>query len=150
MELLSEEFIYQKSSQDLTSLLYEALIDNLHSAIADIKNQGYISANRHLQKANDILHRLGAGLNYEAGIIADQLDALYNYMAGQLIAANRTKDVRMVEGILEIAKKIADAWRTAAKAKPKAAAAQYRKRTGSYEQNVMVLEKELNLVEEGK
>ena len=47
-----------------------------------------MDANKKLQKTNDILHRLGAGLNYEAGIIADQLDTLYNYMADRVIEGN--------------------------------------------------------------
>ena len=81
MEFLTDELIYQKNSQEITSLLYEALIDLLNNSIEDIKDKNLIDANKKLQKANDILYRLGAGLNYEAGIIADQLDALYNYMA---------------------------------------------------------------------
>ena len=52
--------------------------------IEDINGKNLIDANKKLQKANDILYRLGAGLNYEAGIIADQLDALYNYMAERI------------------------------------------------------------------
>ena len=39
VEFLTEEFIYQKSSQELTSLLYEVLIDNLNSSIDDIKEK---------------------------------------------------------------------------------------------------------------
>ncbi|KHF29013.1 Flagellar protein FliS [Anoxybacillus sp. BCO1] len=71
-----------------------------------------------MQKANDILQRLGVGLNYDAGIIAHQLDALYNYMAERLIDANMKKDVAMMQEVLTIAKDIATAWNEALKKQP--------------------------------
>ena len=54
-----------------------------------------------LQKANDILKRLGVGINYEAGIIADQLDMLYNYMADKLIEANLKKDPEIIKEVIK-------------------------------------------------
>ena len=81
MEFLTEEIIYKKTPQELTALLYEGIMENLESAIVFIDEQNYIEANKKLQKANDILHRLGVGLKYEAGPIAEQLDTLYNFMA---------------------------------------------------------------------
>ena len=75
-------------------------MNQLRDAIEDIKGKNLIDANKKLQKANDILYRLGAGLNYEAGIIADQLDALYNYMAERTIEANRKKDPAMIQEVL--------------------------------------------------
>ena len=57
-----------------------------------------MEANTKLQKVNDLLERLGAGLNYEAGIIADQLDTLYNYMANQVIEGNLKKDTAILQG----------------------------------------------------
>lgn len=150
VEFLTEEFIYQKNSQELTSLLYEVLIDQLNGSIEDIQENRYIEANTKLQKANDILYRLGAGLNYEAGIIADQLDALYNYMAEQIIEGNKKKDVSLLQGVLSIAERLASAWNEAMKNKPDQKQMQIRRKATAYEQNVMVLEREDNLVEEGK
>lgn len=150
MEFLTEEFIYKKSSQEITSLLYEALIDGLHSSIEDIKEKRYIDANKKLQKTNDILYRLGAGLNYEAGIIADQLDTLYNYMAERVIEANKMKDITAVQEVLSIAERLSTVWNEALKRKPIAKQSQLRRKTTAYEQNIMVLEREMNLVEEGK
>lgn len=150
MEFLTEEFIYQKSSQEITSLLYEKLIDQLTGSIADIKNNNYIDANKKLQKSNDILYRLGAGLNYEAGIIADQLDALYNYQAEKLIEANKNKDIAAIEEVRSIAERLASAWNEAMKNKPDQRQMLMRKKATAYEQNVMVLDREINTVEEGK
>ena len=110
MEFLTDEWIYQKNSQELTSLLYEGLIDLLNKSIEDIKDKKYIDANKKLQKTNDILYRLGAGLNYEAGIIADQLDALYNFMAERVIEGNKKKDITIVQGVLSITERLASTW----------------------------------------
>ena len=150
MNFITEELIYQKSSQEITSLLYETLMNQLRDAIEDIKGKNLIDANKKLQKANDILYRLGAGLNYEAGIIADQLDALYNYMAERTIEANRKKDPAMIQEVLSIAEKLAEAWSTAMKNKPSTAQNHLRRKANAYEQNVMVLERESNRFGEGK
>ena len=147
---MTEELVYQKSSQEITSLLYETLMNQLRDAIEDIKGKNLIDANKKLQKANDILYRLGAGLNYEAGIIADQLDALYNYMAERTIEANRKKDPAMIQEVLSIAEKLAEAWSTAMKNKPSTAQNHLRRKANAYEQNVMVLERESNRFGEGK
>ena len=150
MEFLTDEWIYQKNSQELTSLLYEGLIDLLNKSIEDIKDKKYIDANKKLQKTNDILYRLGAGLNYEAGIIADQLDALYNFMAERVIEGNKKKDITIIQEILSISERLASAWNEAMKSKPSQKQTQIRRKANAYEQNVMVLEKEMNIVEEGK
>ena len=150
MNFITDELIYQKSSQEITSLLYETLLNQLRDAIEDIKGKNLIDANKKLQKANDILYRLGAGLNYEAGIIADQLDALYNYMAERTIEANRKKDPVMIQEVLSIAEKLAEAWSTALKNKPSTAQNHLRRKANAYEQNVMVLERESNRFGEGK
>ena len=150
MNFITEEIIYQKSSQEITALLYETLMNQLSGAVEDINGKNLIDANKKLQKANDILFRLGAGLNYEAGIIADQLDALYNYMAEHIVEANRKKDTMMIQEVLSITERLADAWHTAMKNKPSTTQNHLRRKANAYEQNVMVLEKESNIFGEGK
>ncbi|WP_041639065.1 flagellar export chaperone FliS [Anoxybacillus flavithermus] len=132
MDFLTEEVVYKKTSQQLTALLYEGLMESIEEAIASAKKGNYIHANKRLQKANDILRRLGVGLNYDAGIIAHQLDALYNYMAERLIDANMKKDVAMMEEVLMIAKDIATAWNEALKKQPTTNVAA--KKAAAYEQ----------------
>nr|WP_065410469.1 flagellar export chaperone FliS [Bacillus wudalianchiensis] len=150
MDFLTKEMIYQKSSQELTALLYEAAVTNLKTAIKQLENQQYIEANQAMQKVNDILHRLGVGLNYESGIIADQLDALYNYMADQLIEANIKKDASLAKEILTILEEITGAWTATMKAKPTLKQSSFRKQSSAYEKHVMVSDRELNTVEVGK
>ncbi|WP_078431761.1 flagellar export chaperone FliS [Metabacillus halosaccharovorans] len=151
MDFLTKEIIYQKSSQEITSLLYEALIDNTKQAIQDIEASKLIEANGKLKKVNDILERLGVGINYEAGIIADQLDALYNYMADLVIKANIKKDIKPLKEVLSILEDISGAWQTAMKNnKSTQIQQQLFKKANAYEKNVMVYERDMNTVEEGK
>lgn len=138
MEILTEDWIYQKSSQELTSLLYEALLDNIENAIKDIEMDDFLSSNKKLQKANDILERLGVGLNYEAGIIANQLDTLYNYMANKLVEGNIKKDLNIIKEVQDIVIKIADGWNQAMKNKSNPSVNNMSKTTNAYEKNIMV------------
>ncbi|WP_248137845.1 flagellar export chaperone FliS [Bacillus infantis] len=149
MEFLTEEYIMQKNSQELTSLLYEALLSNLENSIQAIEDKDYMSANKMLQKVNDILYRLGAGLNYNAGIISDQLDHLYNYMADSVIEANRKKDIPAIKEVIGIAEMLADAWNQSIKKKPDQLQRKSMARANAYEQNVMVLEKADSTAERG-
>ncbi|PGT81104.1 flagellar export chaperone FliS [Metabacillus litoralis] len=151
MDFLTKEIIYQKSSQEITSLLYEALIDHTKGAIQDIEASRLIEANDKLKKVNDILERLGVGINYEAGIIAEQLDVLYNYMADLVIKANVKKDIEPLKEVLTILEDISGAWQTAMKNnKSSQIQQQLLRKTNAYERNVMVYEREPNTVEEGK
>jgi flagellar secretion chaperone FliS len=151
VDFLTKEIIYQKSSQEITSLLYEALIDNTKKAMEDIQANRLIDANEKLKKVNDILERLGVGLNYEAGIMADQLDTLYNYMADLVIKANINKNIEPLKEVLTIAEELAEAWQTAMKNnKPNQTQQRLLKKANAYEKNVMVYEQDMNSVEEGK
>ncbi|MEB6548727.1 flagellar export chaperone FliS [Heyndrickxia sporothermodurans] len=141
MEFLTKEFIYSKSSQEITSLLYEALMDRVREAIDAIEKKDFIEANTKLQKANDILQRLGVGLNYEAGIIADQLDTLYNYMANNLVEANLKKDTTLLIEVLQITESIANAWNEALKNKDKQEN-QLQRKANAYDQHIAVATQE--------
>ncbi|WP_404404914.1 flagellar export chaperone FliS [Jeotgalibacillus malaysiensis] len=147
MNFLSKELLYQKSPQELTSLLYEAAITKLEKAIQDTKEHNYIEANKSYQRVNDILHRLGAGLNYDSGIIADQLDALYNFLADEIVMANLNKDATRAEEVLVILKDISQSWRQATISHQPV---RRPSKTNAYEQHVMVEEHTTHKMEAGK
>lgn len=136
--IFTESAIHQKSPQEITALLYEACLTNLEEAIEDITNKDYVFANKKLQKANDILHRLGAGLNYEAGIIADQLDVLYNYMADKVVEANLHKDVSIIKEVLQIVEDLSSSWNQAMQNKHADPKAAIRQKALAYEKNVLM------------
>ncbi|CAM4131366.1 flagellar export chaperone FliS [Lederbergia lenta] len=142
MDFLTKELIYQMTPQKITALLYEVCINHLQDAIQDIEQNQPLEANVKLQKVNDILERLGAGINYEAGIVADQLDTLYNYMANQVIIGNLKKDKAILEEVLNICEQLASAWNEAMNTGETQSQRLHQQRTNAYEQNVMVLDRE--------
>ncbi|RNB92648.1 flagellar export chaperone FliS [Brevibacillus fluminis] len=139
---ITEESLYQLTSQELTLLLYEALQKNLVRASDAIHGGRLTDANLFLQRCNDILHRLGVGINYEAGIIADQLEHIYNYMAERIIEANLQKDVAIIEEVQHLLKQIADAWKEAVqKAQAQTQAAKtIKRRINAYDQDLYDME----------
>ncbi|MBS4200401.1 flagellar export chaperone FliS [Bacillus sp. FJAT-49732] len=138
MDFLTKELIYQKTPQQLTAFLYEACIDHLKEAIVCIETNKYPEANSKLQKVNDIIERLGVGLNYEAGIIANQLDTLYNYMANQVIMGNLKKDIPILQEVLSILDQLASSWNEAMNMENTDGQRELYRKTNAYEKNVMV------------
>lgn len=136
MEVLTKEILYNKSPQELTVLLYEGIISNIEESIELIDSKNYFQANVKIQNANDILHRLGVGLKYEAGPIAEQLDTLYNYMASMLIEANVRKDQQILKNALMIIQPIAMAWNEILKNKIEGQST-ISKKVSAYESNIM-------------
>ncbi|WP_458411844.1 flagellar export chaperone FliS [Schinkia sp. CFF1] len=135
--ILTEEALFKKSPQEITTLLYEVSIDSLEEAIDAINDKAYDIANQKLTKVNDILYRLGAGINYEAGIIADQLEALYDYMANKLIEANLKKDIKVIEEVVNILQAISTSWNEALKKGATPQNSKFRKSSSAYEQNIL-------------
>lgn len=136
-DFLTEEIIYKKTSQEITSLLYEACLTSLEEAIEYINSKDFVLAHQKVTKANNILERLGVGLNYDAGIIADQLDMLYNYMADKLIEANLKKDPSIIKEVIGILEKVSQAWNETLK-KPKQNLNPNRLKALAYEKNILV------------
>ena len=110
LKAYTEQEIMEMGPEKLTSILYKALIEKLEQAIKTIDNKDYIATNYFLQGCNDILQRLGGGINYKAGIIADHLEALYNYSSEKLIEANLEKDKKSMEDVLKIMENLQEAW----------------------------------------
>lgn len=135
MAAISKEAIHQKSPQEITALLYEACLNNLQEAKTAIEEKNYTITNERLQKANDILERLGAGLNYEAGIIADQLEAVYNYMAETLIKANLKKDEALIDEVIKLLTDLSLAWSKALVTNKDIQPLAVKQNTNAYEQN---------------
>ncbi|MDT8861684.1 flagellar export chaperone FliS [Alkalihalobacillus sp. MEB130] len=133
--ILSNETLYQKSSQELTALLYEACVTNLEEAISHIEEKNFSAANEKLKKTSDIVHRLGAGLNYSAGIIADQLEQVYNYIADKLVEANIKKDTAIIKEIISLISMIMSSWNESMKTKPTSSAKGTKAKVNAYETN---------------
>lgn len=144
--MITKEMIYQKTPQQLTALLYEAGLAQFEKADLFLKEGSFSEANEAMQKINDITERLGAGLNYEAGIIADQLDHVYNFIADTVIQANLQKDAEKLAQAQKLFQSIADAWNEAMKTAPSKPVA---RKKNAYEQNVFVEGQPENTIETG-
>jgi flagellar secretion chaperone FliS len=132
--MFTEEALHKKTPEELTALLYEAFLSNLEEAKEAIAKKEMIEANTKLQKANDILYRLGAGLNYEAGIIADQLDEVYNYLAERLIQANLIKEVEPIDEAIKLVTSISEAWNEAMEKRTDSLSHTNKQKNKAYEQ----------------
>jgi flagellar secretion chaperone FliS len=137
MEALTKDIIFKKSSQELTALLYEGIIDNLEQAIELIQDKDFLGANVKLQRTNDILHRLGVGLKYEAGPIGQQLDVLYNFMAEQIVIANIKKDASILQDMISLIEPIAQAWNDVLKKKVNVSQSSIVRKVSAYENSIM-------------
>ncbi len=118
MRAYQEQEIIDMEPEQLTSLLYQAFLEKLSEAIKFLDDKNYIAVNYLLQDCNDILFRLGAGLNYKAGTIADHLEALYDYSSNRLMEANLKKDKKIMEDVLSIIGNIAEGWDKAMESSP--------------------------------
>ncbi len=136
-QIFTNEALHKKTPQELTALLYEACITNLEKSINSIENKEFLDANIYLQKSIDIVHRLGAGINYEAGIVADQLDALYNYMANKIFEANYEKNIEKVNEVIQIITELMTAWHEAMKKNVDIQPRVLKQQTNAYEQTVV-------------
>lgn len=114
-EILTEEILMDKTPQELTAILYRGCIGKLKDAKRAMKCKDYIGSNRMLQDCCDIYYRLGGGLNYKAGIVADQLDSLYNYCVDMLVRAIYERNEKIIDHIIEITESISEAWNIAMK-----------------------------------
>ncbi|WP_416149588.1 flagellar export chaperone FliS [Salipaludibacillus sp. HK11] len=136
-KMISNEALHKKTPQEITALLYEACLDNLELAKQAMETKDLMVANQKLQKANDILHRLGVGINYEAGIVADQLDSLYNYLADRVVQANYEKDPTIVDEVIKNVELIATSWNTAQKKNSDKQPKAMKQKANAYEKNIM-------------
>ncbi|WP_174522648.1 flagellar export chaperone FliS [Alkalihalobacillus trypoxylicola] len=137
VDIMTDEWLYHKTPQQLTSLLYEACYNHLEDAKTMIKEKDYIGANERLQKANDVIHRLGVGINYEAGILSDQLEQIYQYMADRLIVANLKKDLAIIDEVQKMIEEIMNAWNTALKVKKDRESTSVKLKKNRYEQQAI-------------
>ena len=137
MDYLTEELILQKSSQQLTALLYEGLASLMQDATRHIDKKHFYEANQSLQKAGDIVHRLGVGLRNESGLIAENLDTLYSFLAEELIRVNLSKNMESISYLIQMVETLSEAWNEAMKMKQNVTADSVLVKVSAYENSVM-------------
>ncbi|MFC4738046.1 flagellar protein FliS [Bacillus daqingensis] len=135
--MLTEKELYEKTPQQLTALLLEALCLQMEKAESSISEKEYMQANKALQQSIDICVRLGTGLRYEAGILADQFEAVYQYTADELMQCNLTKDRERIKRLRMMMEPLYSDWlsavRTQTGVKPQAGV---KRQLSAYEQHI--------------
>ncbi|MQR85613.1 flagellar export chaperone FliS [Bacillus megaterium] len=138
LNFITEELIYHKSPQELLAMMYEKFIRNIDDAVIAIQHSDYFIANEKINQCNDVLYRLGIGLTYQAGIIAEQLDILYNYMSERLIMANFKKDTFILCEVQQMMNKLSNAWNEVLKTTPKVTSSLRKNKLSFYEQHISI------------
>ncbi len=94
-------------------MLYEGAIRFIGSAIKEIEENNNIpEKSRFLEKAVKIIDHLQSCLDQErGGIIAENLDKLYDYMSIRLTEANLRNDVPKMEEIINLLLTVRDGWK---------------------------------------
>ncbi|MBO5266464.1 MAG: flagellar export chaperone FliS [Ruminiclostridium sp.] len=89
--------------------LYDEAEKQINIAIVSIEGKNYETANKCLQKSQDIVNALRSVLDMSIPI-STQLDALYDFFNRQLIAANVKKDIQILKELLPMLAELRDAF----------------------------------------
>ncbi|MGI5838055.1 MAG: flagellar export chaperone FliS [bacterium] len=102
--------IQTASPGELLLLLYDRAVLQTRQAAKLIREGKPGEAHNCLIKAQDIVTELMVTLNLEAGEIARNLQALYDYLRQRLIQANIHKDAAIAAEVGGILAELRDAW----------------------------------------
>lgn len=89
--------------------LYDEAEKQINIAIVSIDGKNYETANKCLQKSQDIVNALRSVLDMSIPI-STQLDALYDFFNRQLVAANVKKDTQILKELLPMLAELRDAF----------------------------------------
>lgn len=89
--------------------LYDEAEKQINIAIVSIDGKNYETANKCLQKSQDIVNALRSVLDMSIPI-STQLDALYDFFNRQLISANVKKDTEILKELLPMLAELRDAF----------------------------------------
>ena len=89
--------------------LYDEAEKQINIAIVSIDNKNYETANKCLQKSQDIVNALRSVLDMSIPI-STQLDALYDFFNRQLVTANVKKDTGILKELLPMLAELKDAF----------------------------------------
>ena len=96
----------------LILMCYDGTIKFLKQALVAMQNNDEDGRSNLLTKAQNVLWELTNSLNFEAGEIAYNLDALYNYMIRRLVDADFNNNPDQVNEVINHLTEIKGAWET--------------------------------------
>lgn len=95
----------------LIQMLFEGALDKIATAKGHIDRKDYAKKAHFISWAVSIVNGLRMSLDKEAGgEIAQNLDALYDYMSRRLMEANSKNDTTILDEVAKLLREIKEAW----------------------------------------
>ena len=100
----------------LVILCYEEMISQIKMAKQRCVEKDYEGKSKALLKAQDIVCELQCALDFEkGGVIATNLDSLYNYLKTRMVQADMGKDLAAMDEVEGVLSELKSAWEEAFK-----------------------------------
>lgn len=96
----------------LILMCYDGAIGFIRQAQKAQADKDFTVMHELLNKAQNVLWELINGLNYEAGAIAHNLDALYNYMIRRIIDAQYHCTIEPMNEVINYLQELRESWQT--------------------------------------
>lgn len=95
----------------LVQMLYEGALDIIAQAKGAMIRKDYEIKAKRINHAITIITGLRAGLDHEkGGAIADNLNALYDYMVRRLFEASSKNEISMLDEVSELLREVKSGW----------------------------------------
>ncbi len=95
----------------LVIMCYEGAIDNLMIAKQKNAEKKYEEKSRRINKAKDIIDELMCSLDFEkGGLIARNLESLYNYMTRRILHADANRSMDAIDEVVGMLRELLSAW----------------------------------------
>ncbi len=98
------------SPAELTLMLYEGAVKFCNIAIMALEKKDYETTNLNVQKCRNIIVELTSTLNHKYAV-AEDFQRMYDYIFALLVEANKTKDVEMLNRVLDELRGMRDVWK---------------------------------------
>ena len=106
-----EEQVNGLSQKELILMLYDGAVKFACEAKEAIENKDYVRSHKAILRARDIVTELLRILDMEkGGEVAKNLQRLYVYMIGRLVEVNFTKELRLLDNVVDILQNLRSAW----------------------------------------
>lgn len=101
----------EASPYQLVAMLFQELLGNIASAKGDIEQGNTAKKGERISKAITIISVLEGSIDFKnGGEVSNNLAALYNYSAEQLLQANITNSVQLLDEVIQILLPIKAGW----------------------------------------
>ncbi len=95
----------------LIQMLYEGAIENMARAKGCMERKDFSGKGDTLGRAINIIGGLQSFLDKEkGGEVAENLDALYDYMSRRLFEASKDNDIAMVDEVIGLVREVKTGW----------------------------------------